>query len=83
MKFLNIEFMKIMKFDLKWVHMVRYELILKLDGALWLTIISKKTDPKKGHGRTKKRKRIPSSCLTYPVYSDTKITKKHVWHRHR
>ena len=30
-----------MEFDLKWVHMVRYELILKLDGALWLRIISK------------------------------------------
>ena len=29
-----------MKFGLKWVHMARYELILKLDGALWLTIIS-------------------------------------------
>ena len=26
---------------LKWVHMARYELILRLDGALWLTIISK------------------------------------------
>ena len=33
--------MKIMEFDLKWVHVARYELILKLDGALWLTIISK------------------------------------------
>ena len=32
--------MKIMKFGLKWVHMARYELILKLDGALWLLIIS-------------------------------------------
>ena len=30
-----------MKFGLKWVHMARYELILRLDGALWLTIISK------------------------------------------
>ena len=28
--------MKITKFDLKWVHMARYELILKLDGALCL-----------------------------------------------
>ena len=27
-----------MKFGLKWVHMARYELILRLDGALWLTI---------------------------------------------
>ena len=30
-----------MKFGLKWVHMARYELILKLDGALWLRIILK------------------------------------------
>ena len=34
-------FSKIMEFDLKCVHMARYELILKLDGALWLTIIFK------------------------------------------
>ena len=30
-----------MKFGLKWVHMARYELILRLDGALWLRIIFK------------------------------------------
>ena len=30
-----------MEFGLKWVHMARYELILKLDGALWLRIILK------------------------------------------
>ena len=30
-----------MEFGLKWVHMARYELILRLDGALWLTIILK------------------------------------------
>ena len=30
-----------MKIGLKWVHMARYELILRLDGALWLTIIFK------------------------------------------
>ena len=35
-----------MEFGLKWVHiiiiiMARYELILRLDGALWLPIISK------------------------------------------
>ena len=41
MWFLNIKSMNIMEFGLKWVHMARYELILKLDGALWLTIISK------------------------------------------
>ena len=37
----DIFLMKIMEFDLKWVHMARYELILRLDGALWLTIIFK------------------------------------------
>ena len=29
-----------MKIGMKWVHMGRYELILRLDRALWLTIIS-------------------------------------------
>ena len=33
--------MKNMEFGLKWVHMARYELILRLDGALWLRIILK------------------------------------------
>ena len=43
--------MKIMKFGVKWVHMARYELILRLDGALWLRIILKPfLTPKKGHG---------------------------------
>ena len=51
--------MKITEFDLKWVHMARYELILRLDGALWLTIISKPPlTQKEGHGMTKKSKRI-------------------------
>ena len=30
-----------MNFGLEWVHMARYELILRLDGALWLRIIFK------------------------------------------
>ena len=30
-----------MEICLKWVHMARYELILKQDGAIWLRIISK------------------------------------------
>ena len=33
--------MKITEFDLKWVHVAQYEHIFRLDGALWLTIISK------------------------------------------
>ena len=37
----DIFWIKIMEFGLKWIHMARYELILKLDGALWLRIISK------------------------------------------
>ena len=28
-----------MKFDVKWVHMARYELILRLDEAICFTII--------------------------------------------
>ena len=32
---------KIMEFDPKWVHMARYELILRQDGAIWLRIILK------------------------------------------
>ena len=30
-----------MEFGLKWVHMARYGMIFRLDGALWLTIIFK------------------------------------------
>ena len=30
-----------MEICLRWVHMARYELILRLDGALWLTITFK------------------------------------------
>ena len=33
--------MKITEVDLKWVHMAQYELMCRLDGALWLMIISK------------------------------------------
>ena len=32
---------KIVEFDLKWVHMARYEFVFRLDGALWLKIILK------------------------------------------
>ena len=32
--------MKIIGFGVKWVHIARYELILRLDGAIWHTIIS-------------------------------------------
>ena len=32
---------KMMEFDLKWIHMGRYGLTSKQDGAIWLRIISK------------------------------------------
>ena len=35
--------------DLKWLHMVRYELISRLDGALWLRMISGPPDPQMAH----------------------------------
>ena len=43
-----------MEFALKWVHMARYELILGLEGALWLTIIFKPLLTPKGAIRTTK-----------------------------
>ena len=41
-----------MEIWLKWVHMARYELILRLDGALWLTIILKALLTPKGAIKT-------------------------------
>ena len=41
MNFVIFIYSEMMEFDLKWVHMARYELILRLDGALWLRIILK------------------------------------------
>ena len=40
MDFGNFICSKIIVFELKWVHMPRYERILKQDGAIWLKIIS-------------------------------------------
>ena len=56
-----------MEFGRKWVHMARYEFILRLDGALWLPIIFKPLltpkgaikDPKK----SKKSKKIQGGPL--------------------
>ena len=44
-----------MEFGLKWAHMARYGVILRLDGALWLL------DPKKGHQNPKSIKKLVSS----------------------
>ena len=43
-----------MEFGLKCVHMARYELILRLDGALWLRIILKPLLTPKGAFKTPK-----------------------------
>ena len=40
MWFLNTKLMKIMEFDLKWIHMAPYELILRQEEAILLRIIS-------------------------------------------
>ena len=48
-----------MEFCLKWVHTARYELILRLDGALWLRIILKPLlTPKRAMESSKIRKKI-------------------------
>ena len=60
-----------MKFGLKWVHMARYELILRLDGALWLTIISKTPlTPRKameGQKNQKESKNVRVKARTPPL----------------
>ena len=43
-----------MEFGQKWVHMARYELILKLDGAPWLRIILKPLLTPKGATKIQK-----------------------------
>ena len=48
-----------MQFGLKWIHMARYELILRLDGALWLRIIFK---PLLTPKTTIQIKKIPKRC---------------------
>ena len=49
-----------MKVGLTWVHMAWYELILRLDGALWLRIILKLLLTPKG-GITNSK--IPQTCV--------------------
>ena len=48
--------MQIIEFDLKWVHMGWYELILRLDGALWLRIVFKPLLTPKGAIKIKIKK---------------------------
>ena len=51
--------MKNMKIGLKWVHMARYGLILRLERALWLPIILKPLlTPKRAMESSKIRKKV-------------------------
>ena len=51
-----------MEFGLKWVHMARYELILRLGGALWFRIILKPLlTPKEAIKNTKILKKVLKS----------------------
>ena len=55
-----------MKIGLKWVHMGLYGVILRLDGALWHTIISGPLlTPKMGHKNPKmiKKTKIPKKYV--------------------
>ena len=54
-----------MKICLKWVDVARYELILRLDGALWLTIISNLLTPQKAMKGPKNIKESKMSNLTF------------------
>ena len=66
--------MEITKFDLKWVHMARYELILRLDGALWLTIISKPPlTPKKAMEGPTTRLMYKGPVTTKILYTNKKL----------
>ena len=63
-----------MEIKLKWVHMARYGLILRLDGALWLTIIFKPLLTPKGAIKKKVLKSVPNQprfyvciCITLDV----------------
>ena len=61
-----------MEFGLKWVHMAPYELILRLDGALWLRIIFKPLlTPKKVFKITKLPKNLPQKG--YLILSSNRI----------
>ena len=61
---------EMMEFDLKWVHVARYELILKLDGAIWLSIIFQPLlTPQKPFGRPNNPKTISVSPPPVETYN--------------
>ena len=59
--------MKTIEIGLKRVHMARYELILRLDGALWLRTIFKPLLTPKGAIKIKKiKKQVLKSVRNQP-----------------
>ena len=63
---LHVLFNKNLKNGLKWVHLARYELILKLDGALRLTIILRPLLTPKGYKKPKiTKKPSPEKLLNF------------------
>ena len=78
-----------MKFGLKWVHMARYDLILKLDGALWLRIIFKplltpkrhikiQKCPKRNEGRAKRGPELLVLCICVSLRNRSELAQA-VW----
>ena len=65
-----------MEFGLKWVHMARYELILRLDGALWLPIIS---GPLLTQKWSNCDSRIPARFANCERYDDDLLVQKCRW----
>ena len=59
-----------MEFGLKWVHMARYEVILRLVRGLWLTIIFKPPLTPKGATKIKNR---PTNYVFSPGDDTTKL----------
>ena len=55
----------------KWVHMARYGLILRLDGALWLPIIFKPLRTKKGAIKDAKKSKKSLKVRAKPAKDPT------------
>ena len=72
-----------MKIGLKWVHMARYELILRLEGALWLTInsgplLTPKGDIKIPQNPKKVLKSVPNQPRHAAISSHVKTSRAHI-----
>ena len=66
-----------MEFGLKWVHMARYGLILRLEGALWLPIIFKSLLTQKGAIKNQKnqKKNLKVRASTFFQFEELNVSK--------